>query len=663
MQSLQLVLSHPNHLIHTAEQISLKFRGHPQPRASAEAVSGMTGNSISLFEPMTNFARILSYVRNYYPFAGLNIMFNLLSAVFSAFSIAMIMPFLTLLFNRDIGPNTPVPSFPEFSLKVGYVIQLFNHYFVKIIVEQGKPRALMTVCGLVVAIFLLKNLFRYLALFVLVPLRNGAVRDIRQRLFEKLLTLPLSYFSKERKGDILARMTSDVQEIESGIISMLDIVFKEPATIMVFLGVMLYISVPLTFFVLVMILITAFIIGRIGRSLKRAASSGQSKLGDMITVVEESLTGMRIIKAFTAEKYQLNKFREVNTSYFRTMTRALRQRDLSSPLTEFLGITILAVVLWFGGKMVLSPGNTLQPEAFIFFMVTFSQIIAPAKSFSTAYYNIQKGLASAERIAKILDADIRIVQKPDAKSISAFHDKIEFRNVSFAYYNYDDRPVLQNINLTIKKGRMVALVGQSGAGKTTLVDLIPRFYDPSEGEILIDGVNIKEYKLHDLRKLMGIVTQESILFNDTVANNIRFGVENASMEDVITAAKVANAHEFIIRLENGYDTVIGDRGHKLSGGERQRLTIARAILNDPPILILDEATSSLDTENEKLVQDAIYRLMEHRTSIVIAHRLSTIQFADEIVVLQDGKIIEQGNHISLMAHEGVYNKLVDLQAF
>ncbi len=612
---------------------------------------------------MTNFLRILAYVRKYYFLAGLNVLFNFLSAVFSAFSMAMVMPFLTLLFDKEIGAQTPVPQHPEFSYTLDYLINLFNHHFIKIIAEEGKINALTFICLIVPVVFFFKNLFRYAALFFLVPLRNGAVRDIRQRLFEKLLTLPLSYFSKERKGDILSKMTSDVQEIEHGIISTLDVVFKEPITILVLLGVMLFVNAQLTFFVLIMILITALVIGRIGRSLKRAAAKGQSKLGDMITVVEESLSGMRIVKAFTAEKYQLDKFKDVNSSYFRTMTRALRKRDLSSPLTEFLGISILAIVLWFGGKIVLAEDGALQPAAFIFFMVTFSQLITPSKSFSTAYYNIQKGLASVERIAKILDADIRIVQKPDAKSISDFKDKIEFRNVSFAYYNYDDTRVLQNVNLSFKKGRMVALVGQSGAGKTTLVDLIPRFYDPAQGEILIDGINIKDYKLPELRKLMGIVTQESILFNDTVYNNIRFGVENAPKEDVINAARIANAHDFILRMENGYETVIGDRGHKLSGGERQRLTIARALLNDPPILILDEATSSLDTENEKLVQDAIYKLMEHRTSIVIAHRLSTIQYADEIVVLQDGRISEQGNHISLMAHDGVYKKLVDLQAF
>jgi subfamily B ATP-binding cassette protein MsbA len=346
------------------------------------------------------------------------------------------------------------------------------------------------------------------------------------------------------------------------------------------------------------------------------------------------------------------------------MTRAFRKRDLSSPLSEFLIIIIVVAVLWFGGKLVLDADGSLEAEVFIGFMVIFSQLIQPSKSFAGAYYNIQKGMASVDRINKILDADIRIRQKPDAKSVSTFNDKIEFRKVSFAYYNFDDKAILANINVTIKKGKMVALVGQSGAGKSSLVDLIPRFYDPVQGEILLDGVDIRDYKLSDLRKLMGVVTQESILFNDTVFNNIAFGMENVTLEEVINAAKVANAHDFISRMENGYDTVIGDRGHKLSGGERQRLTIARAILNDPPILILDEATSSLDTESEKLVQDAVYKLMEHRTSIVIAHRLSTIQYADEILVMQEGKIIERGNHISLLAQEdGVYKKLVDLQAF
>lgn len=612
---------------------------------------------------MSGFLRILDYVKKYYALAALNVLFNFLSSIFSLASIAMLIPFLKLLFDKEIGPHTPIPAEPVFKLSVGYALDLFNHHFIKIIVEQGKVQALVSICIVVIGVFFLKNLFRYFALFALAPLRNGAVRDIREKLFQKLLTLPLSYFSKERKGDILTRMTADVQEIEHSIISTLDITFKEPINILVFLGAMLYMSPQLTVFVLVMIALTALVVGRVGKSLKRSASKAQSKLGEMISVVEESLSGMRIVKAFTAEKYQLGKFNASNEAHYKTMTRAFRKRDLSSPLSEFLGITIVVIVLWFGGRMVLGGSGMLEAETFIGFMVIFSQLIQPAKTFSGAYYNIQKGLASVDRITKILDADIRIMQKPDAKSVSAFNTQIEFKNVSFAYYNFDDKRVLENINLTIKKGKMVALVGQSGAGKSSLVDLIPRFYDPVQGEILLDGIDIKDYKLHDLRKLMGVVTQESVLFNDTVYNNIAFGAEHVSRDEIIAAAKVANAHDFIIRMEQGYDTVIGDRGHKLSGGERQRLTIARAILNDPPILILDEATSSLDTESEKLVQDAVYKLMEHRTSIVIAHRLSTIQYADEIMVLQEGKIIERGNHISLMAQDGVYKKLVDLQAF
>ena len=502
-----------------------------------------------------------------------------------------------------------------------------------------------------------------MALFALAPIRNGVVRDIREQLYRKILVLPVSYFSEERKGDILSRMTADVQEIEHCIMSTLEVTFKEPLTIAFYLGFMFFISPQLTVFVLVMLVVTALVVGSIGRSLKRKSTRGQAKLGELISIIEESLTGLRIIKAFNAEESQENKFVKENTVYLHIMTRIQRRRDLSSPLSEFLGIAIIVVVLWFGGSLVLDPESGMEAAVFIGFMVIFSQLIPPAKSFSSAFYNIQKGLASADRINKILDAEIKIIEKKDARKIKEFSQSIEFKDVSFAYFNFDDKKVLDKINVTIKKGKMVALVGQSGAGKTTLVDLLPRFYDPIEGGILIDGVNIKDYKLGDLRKLLGVVTQESILFNDSVYNNISIGVENASKEEIINAAKIANAHDFITQLEYGYDTLIGDRGDKLSGGEKQRLTIARAILNDPPILILDEATSSLDTQSEKLVQDAIYKLMKNRTSIVIAHRLSTIQYADEIIVMQEGQIIEQGNHIGLMAKNGVYRKLVDLQAF
>ncbi|GIV33748.1 MAG: ABC transporter ATP-binding protein [Chitinophagales bacterium] len=611
---------------------------------------------------MSNFIRIADYLRRHYVFALLNILFNLLSSVFSLVSIAMIIPFLNLLF-KDSQTQGSALTPPTFRISVEYFIDLFNYHFLHIIQQEGKLQALIALCIVVIVVFFFKNLFRYLALFFLAPLRTRAVAEIREKLYKKLLSLPLSYFSDQKKGDLMARLTSDVQEIETGIISTIEVLFKEPITILIFLGAMLYMSPEFTAFVLIMILITALVIGRIGKSLKRASLRAQNRLGEMLAVIEETLSGMRVVKAFRAEDYQFAKFKMVNTAYTKIMNATLRRRDLSSPLSEFLGIVIVVAVLWFGGRLVLNPAYPLGAETFIGFMVIFSQLIPPAKSFSSAYYNIQKALASVDRINKILEADIRIREKPNARPIDSFRDKIEFRGVSFAYYNYDDKWVLRDVHLTIHKGKVVALVGPSGAGKTTLVDLLPRFYDPVEGQILIDGIDIRDYRLSDLRRLMGVVTQEAVLFNDTVFNNIRFGVENASLESVIQAAKIANAHEFIMRLENGYDTLIGDRGCKLSGGERQRLTIARAVLSNPDILILDEATSSLDTENEKLVQEAIYKLMANRTSIVIAHRLSTIQFADEIIVMQDGKIQERGNHASLTARNGLYKRLVDLQAF
>lgn len=573
------------------------------------------------------------------------------------------MPLLTLLFDSEINTDTPIPAQPAFSYSIDFVVDLFNYQFIKIIVEQGKIEALILICVTVVIVFFLKNLFRYLALFFLTPLRNLVVRDIRRDLFDKLLSLPIAYFSEERKGDILTRITSDVQEIEHSIISTLEATFKEPATIIIFLGAMLYISPELTVFVFVMIAVTGTIVGQIGKSLKNTSLKGQNKLGDLISMVEESISGLRIVKAFNAEDYQAGKLAKENDEHARIVTRMLRQRDLSSPLSEFLGIGIVVTVLWFGGRLVLNPENGMQAQTFIGFMVIFSQLISPAKSFSTAFYNIQRGLASVERVRKILDAENNIVEQKDAKEQASFEQELEFKNVSFAYYHFDDRKVLDQINFKVKKGKTIAIVGQSGAGKSTLVDLIPRFYDPVEGQILIDGEDIKSFKLKALRSMMGIVSQEPILFNDTVHNNISFSAENISKEDVIRAAKIANAHEFITKLENGYDTYIGDRGGKLSGGERQRLTIARAVLSDPAILILDEATSSLDTQSEKLVQDAIGKLMENRTAIVIAHRLSTIQSADEIIVLNEGKIVERGSHDELMSHGGTYKKLVNLQAF
>jgi len=612
---------------------------------------------------MTYFLRILQYLKKYTPRVLLNSLFNILSVLFSLVSITMLIPFLELLFLRNITDTTTIPAMPQFSISVKFFTELFYHFFTKIIVEQGKIDALIFICVTVIIIFFLKNLFRYAALYFLAPVRHGIVKDIRNELFGKLLSLPLSFYSNEKKGDVLTRMTSDVSEIEYGIISMLEITFREPVTIVVYLGAMIFMSPELTLFVLLMLVATGFIVGKIGKSLKRTSAKGQSKLGELTQIIEESISGLRIIKAFTAEPFQQERFERENSSYLQLMSKMQRRKDLSSPLSEFLGISIVVMVLWLGGKLVLSPEVNLEPETFIAFMVIFSQLIPPAKSFSSAYYNIQKGLASSERVYKILDAVNPITEKPDAKPIDQFNNSIEFNNVSFSYNNFDNKQILNNIQLSVKKGKMIAIVGQSGSGKSTLANLLPRFYDVNAGQILIDGNDIRDYKIKDLRQLFGVVSQEAILFNDTVANNISFGLKNVSKDDIIRAAKIANAHEFISKLENGYDTVIGDRGSKLSGGEKQRLTIARAVLSDPPILILDEATSSLDTESEKLVQDAIYRLMEHRTSIVIAHRLSTIQYADEIVVMQNGNIIERGNHIGLMSKNGAYRKLVEMQQF
>lgn len=605
---------------------------------------------------MKSFIRIIRLISNYWSDAMMNVVFNLLAIVFSLVSLTMIIPFLRLLF----GKEQLLIEKPEFVFSVSGIIDTFNFYLSQFIVHYGKTEALAFICVMVIIVFMIKNFFRYLAVYALAPIRAGIVRDIRSNVFKKTLELPLGYFARERKGDLIARMTTDVQEIEFSIISVLEVTFREPVTIIAYLLAMLFMSPGLTAFVLIMLPLTGLIIGKIGKSLKKVSAQGQAKLGYLLSIIDETLTGLRIIKAFNAENYQTKKFVKENDQLFRLMNGMNRKRELSSPLSEFLGITVVVVVLWFGGRLVLNENSRLAAETFIAFIVIFSQLIPPAKSFASAFYNIQKGIASAERIEKVLDAEITVKEKLNPLPIKSFNKEIEYRNVGFSY---EKEMVLDKLNFKIAKGKMIALVGQSGGGKSTLADLLPRFYDPVAGEILIDGINIKEYNLYDLRNLLGIVTQESILFNDTVYNNIAFGTENATEEDVIAAAKIANAHDFVQQMENGYQTFIGDRGGKLSGGQRQRLSIARAILANPPILILDEATSALDSESEKLVQDALYKLMKNRTSIVIAHRLSTIQFADEIIVLQNGKIMEQGNHIGLSAKNGIYKKLVDLQAF
>lgn len=605
---------------------------------------------------MRSFWRLLHYINNYKVFVALNIISNILTAIFTVVSIPLLIPFLQVLFDRA----KPLTIKPEWGWSVSEVQNYINYQLGQIIAANGKEAALAYVCVGILAAFFLKNLFRYLSLFFMAPVRNGMIRDMRRDLFDKMLELPLAYFSNERKGDLMSRITADVQEVEASILNMLEIVFREPIIIIGSLAFMLYVSPALTGFVFLLLLFTAFVIGGIGRSLKRSSGRVQQKLGALATIVDEALGGMRIVKGFNAESYQREKFAKENNEYRWILTRVLWRRELASPLSEFLGIVVVAVLLWYGSRQVFSGG--LNAETFLTFIFAFYNVIDPAKSFSKAWYNIQKGLAAMQRVEEVLDVTTTIQEMPDAQSITSFNASIEYRNVTFGY-KPEEHLVLKNVNLNIPKGKVIALVGSSGAGKSTLVDLLPRFYDVTEGGIFIDDVNIKDYKIKDLRSLMGIVSQEAILFNDTIYNNIVFGLHNITEEDVIKAAKIANAHGFIMATENGYQTNIGDRGSKLSGGQRQRITIARAILKNPPILILDEATSALDSESEKLVQEALLHLMKNRTSIVIAHRLSTIQHADEIIVMRDGKIKERGTHQELLQVDGEYHKLVELQAF
>lgn len=608
---------------------------------------------------MTNrsFWRLLRYLRFYRLQVAMSISSNLLMAIFTVLSIPLISPFLELIFETEVKP-VPKPA-ASFSLK-GFE-QYFNYHLSQLILEQGRERALIFVCAAILLVFFAKNLFRYLAMFFMAPVRNGITRDVRRQLFDKLLLLPLGYFSEARKGDLMSRITSDVQEIEWSILNVLEAIFREPLIVILSLAFMLYISPSLTGFVFVLILFTAFVIGGIGRSLKRSSSQVQERLGNIVSVIEEALSGLRIIKGFNAAHYQQEKFAHENDAYRYTLTRLLWRKDLASPLSEFLGIGVVTVLLWYGSKQVF--GGHMEAGTFFSFLFAFYNVIDPAKSFSKAFYDIQKGIAAMERVERVLDAPIDIRDPESPIPLPAFQQEIRYQQVQFSY-RLEDGPVLDDINLVIPKGKLIALVGISGSGKSTLVDLLPRFYDVQKGRIVIDGTDIRDCSLHDLRALMGIVTQEAILFNDTIFNNIVFGLDkDISPQEVEQAARIAHAHDFIMATEKGYQTNIGDRGLKLSGGQRQRLTIARAILRNPPILILDEATSALDSESEKLVQEALSHLMKDRTSIVIAHRLSTIQHADSIVVLKQGRIIQQGTHQQLLLEEGEYRKLVALQAF
>ena len=606
-------------------------------------------------QPKT-FSRVLSYIKPYWGSIVLNLVFNLMTIFFSLFSFALAGPFLTLLFKEGA---VEVMAKPEFSFTSDYLMGYLNWFMSSLIASGGKYHALVFMCLLLLAAFFFRNLGRFFACYFMANVRVGAVHDLRRDVYNKILILPLSFYHSRQKGDTIARITTDVQEVEVSILNYLEMLIKDPLTILFFFLFMVTLSPKLTLFVILVLPIAGLLIGKVGKMLKKESKEGQTKLAGIISTVEETISGLRIIKAFNAIRYSSDKFEEQNSEYTKVLRGIHRKRDMSSPMSEFLSSAVVILVLWFGGKLILGGGNHIDAGSFISYIVVFSQIITPAKSFSQGYYNVQKGIASAERIFEILDAEEVITEKENAIEIKDFKDSIEYKDVHFSYGKDE---VLKGIDLKIPKGKFVALVGESGGGKSTMADLLPRFYEVGSGCVSIDGHDIRDYKIGDLRGLMGVVSQETILFNDTVFNNIAFGMKDVSKEQVIEAAKIANAHDFIMELELGYDTRIGDRGMNLSGGQRQRLSIARAVLKNPPILILDEATSSLDTESERLVQDALSKVMSQRTSIVIAHRLSTIQYADEIVVLQKGQIIERGKHDDLIALGGVYKKLTDLQS-
>lgn len=601
------------------------------------------------------------FLRPYKHLLGLNFVFNLLSALFAVFSIALIIPILQIIFQMESKVyefQANAVSLSPFQFDVSALQNNLYYYITLYKDEYGPGWALLFVGVFLVLATFLKVGTTFLASYTSVGLRNGVVRDLRRLLYDKILALPMAFFSSERKGDIISRSTGDVQEVENSIMASLDLVLKNPVLIVVYLVTLLIFSVELTLFVMVMLPIAGFIIGRIGKSLKKKSKRGQEKMGVILGVLEETLSGLRIIKAFNAEKRMNERYSHEIEDYRHIMNRLMRRRELAHPVSELLGTIVMVMVVWFGGTLILSTDNHLDPATFMSYVGVFYLIIQPAKAFSQGFFSIQKGLAAYDRIDMVLKADVSIKEKADARTVNTLEHSIEYRDVTFAYH---DRPVLKKVSLEIPKGKTIALVGQSGSGKSTFVDLLPRLYDIQQGSICIDGVDIRDLKIHDLRDLMGNVNQEAILFNDTIYNNIVFGVDSAAPEEVEAAARVANAHDFIMETEDGYQTMIGDRGGKLSGGQRQRLSIARAVLKNPPILILDEATSALDTESELLVQQALENLMANRTSIVIAHRLSTVRNADLICVFHEGEIVERGTHEALLAADGIYKKLHGLQ--
>ena len=615
---------------------------------------------------MKDFFRVLKrFVPPYKRYMGLNIVFNVLSAILNVFSFALIIPILKILFKMD----ERVYSFMEWTFRpssweswktLPEAAQNNFYWYVNRLIEvYGSSSALIMLGVALIVMTLFKVLAMYMAFYTMIPIRTGVVRDVRNQINKKITELPLGFFSEERKGDIIARVSGDVNEIETSIMSSLDMLFKNPILILIYLSAMLIISWQLTAFVFILLPVAGYVMGQVGKKLKKKSLLGQSQWGALMSQIEETLSGLRIIKAFNAEKKIQRRFETQNETYRRTTNRIYRRQQLAHPMSEFLGTTTIVVILWYGGTLILGNNSPIDAPTFIYYLVIFYSIINPAKDLSKSVYAIQKGLASVERVDKILKAESNIVSPAVTKPVT-LNDAIEYRDV---WFRYQHDWVLKGIDLRIEKGKTIALVGQSGSGKSTLVDLLPRFYDVDQGAITIDGTDIREASLVDLRGLMGNVNQEAILFNDSFFNNIAFGVESATRAEVEEAARIANAHDFIMVSEEGYETNIGDRGGKLSGGQRQRISIARAILKNPPVLILDEATSALDTESERLVQEALENLMRNRTTIVIAHRLSTIRKGDEICVMHEGEIVERGRHDELITMNGYYKRLCDMQKF
>ena len=607
---------------------------------------------------MKHFKDILKYEKKYRKFTLLNIVFNVFYAIFNVLSVLAFIPVLSILFEKN-EKVTKIPVYEGITNIGEYLKDSFYHFIAQKIVNEGELKTLLFICLLTLSLFFFKNLFRYLASYSITFLRTGIVKDLRDKLYHKIIELPISYFTEKRKGDIIARMTADVQEVESSILTSIETIVREPLTVVIAIAIMFFMSVKLTLFVFILLPFSGFIISSISKKLKANSAKAQQETGTFLSFIEETLTGLRIIKSFNAENVIEKKF-NISTQHFKNLiTSVFHRQTLASPMSEFLGSATIIAILWVGGSEVLSKTSSLQSEEFLGYIVLFYTVLNPIKLITTSYYSIQKGEASAERIMQILHTENSIKDLPNAIHKVDFTDEISFQNISFKYRK---EFVLQDFSLTIKKGQTVALVGQSGSGKSTLANLITRFYDVDKGTVLIDGIDIKQMTVKSLRGLMGIVSQESILFNDTIANNIKLGAQEACEDAILEASKIANALEFIENLPQKFDTNIGDSGNTLSGGQKQRLSIARAVLKNPPIMILDEATSALDTESEQLVQLALEKMMQNRTSLVIAHRLSTIQKADLIVVMKKGKIVEQGKHDELLAKKGEYFKLVTMQS-